>query len=54
MPKRGVLETERCSRSFKNNSKLLKVFQQALNKTFIEQYVSASSLLAHLQTFSFS
>ena len=54
MPKRGVLETERCARSFKNNSKLLKVFQQALNKTFTEQYVSASSLLAHLQTFSFN
>ena len=54
MPKKDVLESERCSRSFKNNSKLLKVFQQALNMTFIEQYVSASSLLAHLQTFSFS
>ena len=54
MPKRDTLESERCSRSFKNNSKLLKVFQQALSKTFIEKYVSACSLLAHLQTFSFS
>ena len=54
MPKRGVLESEKCCRSFKNNSKLPKVFQQALNKTFIEPDVLASSLLAHLQTFSFS
>ena len=48
MPKKDVLESERCSRSFKN-SKFLKVFQQALNMTFIEQYVSASSLLADFQ-----